>query len=59
MSRVTYHTVEKRTDYVEQIPPREDTWAWVTANGGEVHILEDSLLPEHTKYDGKKKVASS
>ena len=55
--RVTYHTGEKRTDYVEQIPPREDTWAWITGNGGEVHVFEDSQLPEHTQYDGKKKVA--
>ena len=57
MNRVTYHTGEKRTDYIEQIPPREDTWAWVTGNGGEVHIFEDSQLPEHTQYNGKKKVA--
>lgn len=57
MQRVTYHTGEKRTDYVEQIPPREDTWAWVGGNGGEVHVFEDSQLPEHTQYDGKKKVA--
>lgn len=54
MNRVSYHTIEKRTDYVEQIPPREDTWAWVNSNGGQVHIFEDSLLPEHTKFTGKK-----
>jgi hypothetical protein len=57
MSRVTYHTGEKRTDYVEQIPPREDTWAWVTGNGGDVHVFEDSQLPEHVNFPGKKKVA--
>ena len=57
MSRVTYHTGEKRTDYIEQIPPREDTWEWVSANGGEVHIFEDSQLPEHVNFNGKKKVA--
>ena len=57
MQRVTYHTGEKRTDYVEQIPPREDTWAWVSGNGGEVHLFEDSQLPEHVNFNGKKKVA--
>ena len=54
MSRVTYHTAEKRTDYVEQTPPREDTWAWITGNGGEVHVFEDTLITNHDKFKGKK-----
>jgi hypothetical protein len=56
MQRVTYHTGEKYTDYVDMIPPGKNAWEWMSENGG-VHIFEDSLLPTHTQYDGKIKVA--
>lgn len=51
MSRVTYHTAEKRSDYVEQTPPREDTWAWIMGNGGEVHVFEDILITNHSQFE--------
>lgn len=58
MKQVTYHTVEERSNYVDMIPPEQHVWDWVKANtNGDVHIFEDTLLPSHTNYDGKIKIA--
>lgn len=57
MKRITYHTGEKPADYKESIPPSQETWNWVESNGGDIHIFEDSFLPEHVKYPGKIKIA--
>jgi hypothetical protein len=58
MKTVTYHTFEKRSDYVDMIPPSQEAWDWLTNANGDIHIFEDTSLPEHTKFDGKIKVAS-
>lgn len=58
MKQVTYHTVEERSNYVDMIPPEQHVWDWVKATtNGDVHVFEDTLLPEHVKYDGKIKIA--
>lgn len=58
MKQVTYHTVEERSNYVDMIPPEQHVWDWVkSTNDGDVHVFEDTLLTEHTKYDGKIKIA--
>ncbi len=57
MKKVNYHTSSDKNNYVDMIPPSPETWEWVKSNGDDVHIFEDSFLPEHVKYDGKVKVA--
>lgn len=58
MKTVTYHTVEERSNYIDMIPPAQTVWEWVknTING-DVHIFEDTLLPNHAQYNGKIKIA--
>ncbi len=59
MKTVTYHTVEERSNYVDMIPPSQEVWDWVkNTSDGDVHIFEDTFLPEHVKHGGKIKIAS-
>jgi hypothetical protein len=58
MKRITYHTSDERESYIEVVPPDEKVWDWVkNTPDGDIHIIEDSFLPDHHKYDGKIKVA--
>jgi hypothetical protein len=58
MKHVTYHTVEKKSNYVDMIPPTDEVWEWVNnSTNGDVHIFEDTLLPDHINFSGKIKVA--
>lgn len=57
MKKVTYHTACNRDNFVDTIPPTEEAWAWIQANGGDVHVFEDTFMPQHASYDGKVKVA--
>ncbi len=59
MKTVTYHTVEERSNYVDQIAPAPEVWEWVKGNSnGDVHVFEDTLLPNHVNFDGKVKIAA-
>lgn len=58
MKKVTYHTVEERSNYIDMIPPEQHVWDWVKSNiNGDVHVFEDTLLPNHVNYDDKVKIA--
>jgi len=55
MNTIIYHTSETQANYVEQIPPRDNTWAWATGHpDGNMHFFEDDKLPTHINYKGKK-----
>jgi hypothetical protein len=58
MNTVTTHTTKKFEDYINTVAPTPEAWAWyVGTPDADVHIFEDTQLPTHTQYDGKKKVA--
>lgn len=58
MNTITAHTTKTLGEYVSTLAPTPEAWAWYTSNpDGDVHIFEDTLLPEHDKIKGKKKVA--
>lgn len=59
MKSVTYHTAEERSNYVDMIPPADNVWEWVKGNAnGDVHIFEDTFLPNHVQHPGKIKIAA-
>lgn len=59
MKLVTYHTAEERSNYVDMIPPAENVWEWVKGTpNGDVHIFEDTFLPNHVNHEGKIKIAA-
>jgi len=58
MKKISYHTSEDRNNYINTIPPKPEVWEWVKSNlQGDVHIFEDTLLPEHINYNNKIKIA--
>jgi hypothetical protein len=58
MKTVKFHTTENMQDYVEMHPPTQEAWEWCTGKAdADVHVFDDVLIREHTKHDGKIKVA--
>jgi hypothetical protein len=58
MKTVTFHTAETIDNFITQNPPAPHVWEWVkNIPDGDIHIFEDSLLPEHIKYPNAIKIA--
>lgn len=58
MNIITTHTTKTIGEYVSTVAPTPEAWSWYSSvPDGDVHIFEDTLLPEHVKVEGKKKVA--
>lgn len=58
MNTITIHSTMKLEDYTNVDTPSSEAWNWAMENrNGDVHLFEEGCLIEHTKYDGKIKIA--
>lgn len=58
MNKVTLHTDLKLEGYKGVVPPEQEAWDFfMSTREGDVHIFEDTYLPQHVNYDGKIKIA--
>lgn len=58
MNIIVGHSAHPYETYKGSIAtPSKEAWEWYQHKEGDVHIFEEECLLEHTKYDGKIKIA--
>ena len=58
MNSVTFHNGMTHASYGGILPPEPDTWDFFMTNpNGDVHIFEDTFLPQYINHDDKIKIA--
>lgn len=54
MNKVIGHITKRYEDYTNTVAPARAAWDWFHAPDGNVHVFDDTLLPTHVNFAGKK-----